>query len=302
MELKGNLEQQLKALRIPEVIEDLTDLREEKRKTQNLATKIRRRKRIYLFCSVLVTILLIIAIFAGILYGLNHSVFNQKDLRADEPLPAVGLRADEPGSAFDTPVPEELKLLSTLLLTCLLSLMGFIEAYKIKSHSLEQANLRIIKFDELIFLKEINSSSPEEKALRQLLERTTKLDTYYEINIGHMRKVFRWGIAIICIGIAITLTFVVYMLINPQNVDLAVSISGFLSGLLVDAIGAIFILMYSKTMESANAYEKGLAASATNHLGSLIASRIEDPSTREKALAEIARELVKAKPSQSEKS
>ena len=291
------IEKQFEELRVPELIDKISELREEKRATQIFAKNARNRKRSNLFCIVFMSILLIIYIIVTF----AHAEFSFVDFWSEITGPwSKDVFNPEPGFNFDA--LKAIKPIHFFVMLCIIALLRFINIHKITSRLLEQESLRIVKFDELIFLKELDSPNLEEKALKQLLERSTRLDTYHKTNISHMKKIFRWGITIICIGIIITVAVVVYTLFNPEKIDLVVAISGFLSGLLVDAIGAIFILMYSKTMESANAYEKGLAASATNHLGNLIATRIEDTSVRENALAEIAKELVKAKPSQSEKS
>lgn len=155
---------------------------------------------------------------------------------------------------------------------------------------------KIAEYNERIFLLEIKDCSPEEKALRQLLERQRALNEYHETNKRQMVTLYRWGTGIVLVGIAITMTVLLLIFLPIIQVSNITVIAGLLSGLLVDCVGAVFIAMYSRTLEAALAFEKSIAMSVSNHLGNVIAAQIGDKDARVQAWADMARELSKVKP------
>ncbi len=113
-------------------------------------------------------------------------------------------------------------------------------------------DLSIIEDD--IFLEEIKGLSHEEKALKQLSKKQVEIERYHSLNLAHTKSIFVIGVFIIFMGIAIIITTIVSILFVQKSIQLIVMVSGFMGGLLVDSVGAIFILMYSKTIESAQEY------------------------------------------------
>lgn len=69
-------------------------------------------------------------------------------------------------------------------------------------------------------------------------------------------------------------------------------ISGFIGGLLVDSIGAVFILMYSKTIESAREYLNNMVETANTYLGNVLVSQMINDELREQTLSVMAKKLV----------
>jgi hypothetical protein len=150
--------------------------------------------------------------------------------------------------------------------------------------------LSIIKDD--IFLEEIKGLSYEEKALKQLSKKQADIERYHSLNLSHTKVIFVIGVIIIFIGILIIASTVISILVNENSVQLIVVISGFVGGLMVDLVGAVFILMYTKTIESANKYQANMAETANTYLGNVLVSQISNTELRERTLSEMSKELV----------
>lgn len=55
------------------------------------------------------------------------------------------------------------------------------------------------------------------------------------------------------------------------------------------------VAMYWRTLETALSFEKSIAVIVSNHLGYVIATRISDHDAPTQAMADMAKELLKAK-------
>lgn len=150
--------------------------------------------------------------------------------------------------------------------------------------------LSIIEDD--IFLEEIKGLNYEEKARKQLSKQQVEIERYHSLNLAHTKIIFAIGVFIIFIGIGIIACTIIVTFISEYSVQLIVIASGFIGGLMVDAVGAIFILMYSKTIESANEYLKNMVETANTYLGNVLVSQIGDNELREETLSVMAKELV----------
>ncbi|PNV62793.1 hypothetical protein C0033_07150 [Clostridium sp. chh4-2] len=162
--------------------------------------------------------------------------------------------------------------------------------HKIKVDS--KFELSIIEDD--IFLEEIKGLSNEEKALKQLSKKQADIEKYLTLNLAHTKIIFAIGVFIIFIGIGIIASTIISIFLNENSVQLIVIVSGFLGGLLVDAVGAVFILMYTKTVESANKFQSNMVETANTYLGNVLVSQIANNELREQTLSIMARELVQA--------
>lgn len=151
-------------------------------------------------------------------------------------------------------------------------------------------DLSIIEDD--IFLEEIKGLSHEEKALKQLSKKQVDIERYHSLNLAHTKSIFVIGVFIIFIGIAIIITTIASILFVKKSAQLIIMVSGFIGGLLVDSVGAVFILMYSKTIESAQEYQDNMVKTANTYLGNVLVSQITNSELREETLSAMAKELV----------
>lgn len=154
-----------------------------------------------------------------------------------------------------------------------------------------------LKFDlsnieDDIFLEEIKKLTYEEKALKQLSKKQIDIERYHDLNISHTKIIFIIGVIIIFIGISIIAFTIASIFFTPNSAQLIVIISGFAGGLLVDGIGGIFILMYSKTIESTQEYQTTMTETTNTYLGNVLVSQINNNELREQTLSIMATELV----------
>lgn len=154
------------------------------------------------------------------------------------------------------------------------------------------SNFELSVIEDDIFLEEIKSLNYEEKALKQLSKKQIDIEKYHSLNIAHTKIIFIIGVFIIFIGIAIIAITIISIFFIPKSVQLITVASGFIGGMLVDAIGGIFILMYSKTLESAQEYQTNMVKTANTYLGNVLASQITNNELREQTLSIMSKELV----------
>nr|WP_314466301.1 hypothetical protein [uncultured Clostridium sp.] len=74
--------------------------------------------------------------------------------------------------------------------------------------------------------------------------------------------------------------------------DLWLLVSGTVSGILIDFIGAIFIVMYTKNLEASIEFHSKLANSNKLLLANSIATKITNEQLRETTLSEIAKGMI----------
>lgn len=155
------------------------------------------------------------------------------------------------------------------------------------------SNFELSIIEDDIFLEEIKGLSYEEKALKQLSKKQFDIERYLSINLAHTKIIFAIGVFIIFIGIFVIVATIISIFFAQHSVQLVTIVSGFIGGLLVDSIGAVFIFMYSKTIESAQEYQNNMVEIANIYLGNVLVSQIVNDELREQTLSVMAKELAK---------
>lgn len=146
--------------------------------------------------------------------------------------------------------------------------------------------------DDAIFIKEIQDLPIEEKSLRQLSHQQASVGKYNSLYLSQMRWVFILGVVVIVFGAAMVSGTVVVSVFMPET-DVTALVSGFVGGVLINFIGAIFISMYTKTMESATSFQKNMISTVNAYLSNALAAQIKDEGLRNQTISEIAKELVR---------
>lgn len=146
--------------------------------------------------------------------------------------------------------------------------------------------------DDDVFLNDIKELNQEERAMRQLAKSQMDLEKYHSLNLSHTKLIFILGVIIIFIGIFIIAGTLTIAFISREIIDNILLAAGFLGGILVDCIGAIFIAMYTKTIDAANKYQSSLVATTSTYLGNVLVSQIQKQELREQTLADMAKGLV----------
>lgn len=88
------------------------------------------------------------------------------------------------------------------------------------------------------------------------------------------------------------MTASLYIYTSSSHADKVVLFVGSLSGVVVDFIGAVFIKMYTKTIEAAVKFHAKFAESNNLLLANSIANKIDDDKMREETLSEISKMLI----------
>lgn len=144
--------------------------------------------------------------------------------------------------------------------------------------------------------KEFSEIDPEKRALRaeKMFRMNQKeLMRYYDMNLAQTKFLSGLGIMMIIFGILIVgVTLYMY---TSFEMDKTLLIIGSLSGIVVDFIGAIFILMYTKNIEAAIKFHAKFAESNNLLLANSIANKIEDSKLRENTLSEISVNIILSK-------
>lgn len=139
--------------------------------------------------------------------------------------------------------------------------------------------LELFKFDDIDY---------EKRAELQFKQHQKELRRYYDINIGHLRLIFPFGISIIAVGICIVIGVILLFKDSAQQNILPI-ITGCISGLLVDFMGAIFINMYIETIKTSTEFHNKLINSNNNLFANMLITKINDEKLKNEAFAELAK-------------
>ena len=118
-----------------------------------------------------------------------------------------------------------------------------------------------------------------------------ELMRYYDMNLAQTKFLSGLGIIMIIFGILIiVVSVVVYVYMDADKIIL---LTGNISGILIDFVGAVFIRMYTQNVEAAVRFHAKFAESNNLLLANSIANKIEDEKLREETLSEIARDIIR---------
>lgn len=195
--------------------------------------------------------------------------------------------------------PDEFKIVLgwKILLWCILiiGVLGLIANYgniSTDKKIVQQKRIELSIVEDKLFANEISELTQEERAVRQLSKSQLDLENYYQLNFSHVYKIFNLGRLLLILGNGIILLSLIVAMTKIKNIDSLLVILGFVGGIIVDFTGAIFIVMYSRTIKSANMNQYGMLETNQAYLGNVLASQIKNNELREKTLAEMANKLI----------
>lgn len=142
--------------------------------------------------------------------------------------------------------------------------------------------------------RELSEIDPEKRVLRaekMFRVNQKELMRYYDMNLAQTKFLSVLGIMMIIVG-ALIVTASLYIYTSSSHADKVVLFVGSLSGVVVDFIGAVFIKMYTKTIEAAVKFHAKFAESNNLLLANSIANKIDDDKMREETLSEISKMLI----------
>lgn len=117
-----------------------------------------------------------------------------------------------------------------------------------------------------------------------------KLESYLNRNLAQIRWIFYWTVFIMLVGFAL-IGYGIYKVYQSNTIS--ASIVTVISGLLVEFIGATFLIVYKSTMEQAKEFINVLERINAVGMSVQIIDRIEeDQQLKNKSGAKIARQLL----------
>lgn len=115
---------------------------------------------------------------------------------------------------------------------------------------------------------------------------------YYDTNLTQTRAVFFIGITLLFIGV-VMISVGVIMGLSSNTPNALTLVLTFVSGILIDFLGTIFVSIHTKTLETAAVYQKSISRVSNTLLAKSIVDNLDDKNLRQQALIEIAKELSK---------
>lgn len=140
--------------------------------------------------------------------------------------------------------------------------------------------------DFYIFLAEVKSLGEEVNSRMLLFDKDDRINGYFDSNQKRTISLFILGVILLIIGII--LIFAVLILTLNEDIDNIKIISGFVTGVLIDFIGAIFIGMYNKTLESTLTLSNLINENRKTNFSAYITTKISDEKIKNKTLSKLA--------------
>lgn len=140
--------------------------------------------------------------------------------------------------------------------------------------------------DLYLFFQEIRSLDGETNARMLLFDKDDRINTYFDKAQKRSHVLLVLGIALLIVGILFA--FAILILTLDSNLDNIKIVSGFLTSILIDFIGAIFIGMYNKTVESTLTLCNVMNENRKANFSFYIISKISDDKAKNKAMSKLA--------------
>lgn len=177
-------------------------------------------------------------------------------------------------------------IIMILAFICLAVAISCYYDIKIAKHK----NIELDSLKEELELEQIPNQNIIVRADKQFKINQKDLQRYYDLNLSQTKFLSKLGIFLILFGLTIiSISILLYLRIKD---DLWLLLIGAVSGVLIDFVGAIFITMYTKSLEASVKFHSKLAGSNILLLANSIATKINDKKLRESTLSEIAKNMA----------
>lgn len=136
----------------------------------------------------------------------------------------------------------------------------------------------------------------EQRAQKLFKLHQFELRKYYDQTLKQSAWIFVVGITCILFGFAIIGITLRLVFTNPSTTisdDVVLASFGAVGAILSNFIAVIYLRMYSETIKSMTKFHGRLVGTHHLHFGNFLAAKIDDPTLREKTLAEMASSLSK---------
>ena len=149
---------------------------------------------------------------------------------------------------------------------------------------------RCAQIDETIAVMSAENKTPKMQAEIRFDNGQSDFKRFFDFNLNQLSWVFKLGIGTILAGMIIIFLTIIMFAVSPVKYNIAV-LTGAISGILVDFIGALFIRMYTETIKASMQLQNKLVHNNDNLLANLLAEDIDDINLRNQTLAEIAKTI-----------
>lgn len=182
---------------------------------------------------------------------------------------------------------------STLIIMGLYMLITYFYINMKRNNRLIYIENDLIKIEEEIELLEISTTSLEQRAEKQFKLHQKELNRYYNENIRQMKGVYNIGVVSIAIGFMLIVGTIISSLANKDSVNnYIIPIMGVVSGILTSFIGALFIKMYTETVNTSVKFHDKLVYSNNLHFSNFLISKISNQEKREEAIFEVSKTIA----------
>ena len=178
-------------------------------------------------------------------------------------------------------------LLSFVYLIMLLGNFDFL------STSIKNKENRILEINIELDMLNISDKDYNLRSEVQFKNQQNEIKRYNDINIGHFRLLFPLGFFLILIGFCIIILPIV--MFKNNNTDNLPVITGAISGVLINFIGALFIRMYVGTLKTSFKFYDKLIDINNGFFANVLITKIEDKNLKDKTLAEISKLIISKK-------
>ena len=149
---------------------------------------------------------------------------------------------------------------------------------------------RRAQIDETIAVMSAENKTTKVQAEVRFDNSQSDFKRFFDVNLNQLSWVFKLGIGTILAGMIIIILAIIMFAISPVKYNIAV-LTGAVSGILVDFIGALFIRMYTETIKATMQLQNNLVHNNDNLLANLLAENIDDKNLRNQTIAEIAKTI-----------
>lgn len=162
---------------------------------------------------------------------------------------------------------------------------------------LENINFKMEEIDYELELRRLTATNDERRAEQLFRVNQIELSRYYNQILSQSKIIFNWGIGCLIFGMGLIISSALIIGFKSKlNLSLdepkIIAILSGIGGLFSNIIGAYYMNMYNKTMESLNAFHNRFVATHHLHFGNLILSKIKEQNTREKAYSSIFKDII----------
>jgi hypothetical protein len=144
-------------------------------------------------------------------------------------------------------------------------------------------------------LMKLQPDRGECRSEKMLGNNDSQLRGYYELNLEQCAKIFWVGILCLCAGVGVIAATLhsVMMSKDHQQTQIVIGVVGAVGSILINYVAAIFLKMHSEILTILKEFQSKLVDTQELYLANVLASRIDQSTTRENALKDLSLAIAK---------